>query len=152
MRLFALVACLGLVACASPAADERAAEPRPDRAYPGTRASGVVAEPADLDAGGVDAASLPADPDAMPLVRVPPSGFEGCLRGLPKDSVATVTVLFDVTADGRPVNIRVTEATDACFERSTIRAVAKWRYAPKIVDDRAMPRRGVLTTVSFQMG
>ena len=74
------------------------------------------------------------------------------MRGLPKDSVATVTVLFDVTADGRPVNIRVTEATDACFERSTIRAVAKWRYAPKIVDDRAMPRRGVLTTVSFQMG
>ena len=151
MRAY-LIAAACLASCATPPPEPTPATRPvvPNERIDGTRASGTVASPADLSADGVDAASLGVEPDAMPLVRIPPSGFERCIMHAAAGSVASVTLMFDVTAEGRTANIRVTDATDPCYERYTIRAAEKWRYA--IVDGQAVPRRGVTTVMRFQTG
>jgi TonB family protein len=43
---------------------------------------------------------------------------------------AEVTVSFTVNADGSVVNAAVTASTDRRLNRSILRAVGEWRYAP----------------------
>jgi protein TonB len=37
------------------------------------------------------------------------------------------------------------------FERSTIRAVERWRYEPKVQDGAAVWRRGVVTRLDYEL-
>ena len=85
---------------------------------------------------------------ADPVYRIPPSGFERCLvREREADDV--VSVRFDITAEGRPVNVRVVESTDACFDRSVVRAVEKWRYEPSTIDGTSVPHLDVEASLTF---
>jgi protein TonB len=90
------------------------------------------------------------DRDAQPLVRIPPQYPQRCMtRAADREAV---TVEFDVTPEGNVVNPRVINASNSCFNRAAMRAVERWRYNPKIVDNVAEPRLGVRTTIEFQLG
>jgi len=86
------------------------------------------------------------DRDAQPLVRIPPQYPDRCRSS----TTEYVLVEFDVTPDGSVVNPRVIESSNRCFDRSSTRAVTRWKYAPKIVDNQPAPRIGVVTQFTYQ--
>lgn len=89
------------------------------------------------------------DRDAQPLVRIPPQYPERCQsRAGDRESVF---LEFDVTPEGTTTNIRVVDSTNSCFNREATRAVERWKYQPKIVDNKAEWRRGVQTTITFEL-
>lgn len=89
------------------------------------------------------------DRDAQPLVRIPPQYPQRCMARA-EDS-ESVLVEFDVTPEGTVVNTRVIESSNSCFNRAAMRAVERWRYNPKIVDDTAQPRFGVRHVLEFAL-
>lgn len=89
------------------------------------------------------------DRDAQPLVRIPPQYPERCMsRAGAKE---TVFVEFDVTPDGTTTNIRVVETTNSCLNSAATRSVERWKYQPKIVENKAEWRRGVQTAITFEL-
>ncbi|WP_394694153.1 energy transducer TonB [Hyphobacterium sp.] len=89
-----------------------------------------------------------SDRNAQPLVRIPPQyppraaerGIEGyCL------------MQFNVSPDGTPIDIVALDCSSSMFERSSIRAVERWRYSPRIVDGVAQTRTGVQTQLDYQL-
>ncbi len=89
------------------------------------------------------------DRDAQPLVRIPPQYPERCMAtAKPKEQVQ---LEFDVTPEGTTTNIRVVGSTNSCLNREAARSVERWKYQPKIVDNKAEWRRGVQTTVTFEL-
>ncbi|MBI1236653.1 MAG: TonB family protein [Alphaproteobacteria bacterium] len=89
-----------------------------------------------------------SDRNAQPLVRIPPQyppraaerGIEGyCL------------MQFNVSPDGTPIDIVALECSSSMFERSSVRAVERWRYSPRIVDGVAQTRTGVQTRLDYQL-
>jgi len=89
------------------------------------------------------------DRDAQPLVRIPPQYPQRCMDRA--RNTETVVLEFDVTPEGSVVNPEVLESTNSCFNRAAIRAVQRWRYNPKIVNDVAQPRFGVRTAIDFAL-
>ena len=90
------------------------------------------------------------DRDAQPLVRIPPQYPDRC-QGRSGER-ETVVVEFDVTPQGQTVNPRVIQSTNSCLNRAATRAVERWKYRPKIVDEGAAePRFGVRTTFQFDL-
>ena len=77
-------------------------------------------------------------PDSVlsPIVRMPPQIPEECAEPSKKkeneaDSVlVTVELVFDVSSEGIPENILVSASTNECFNKASIEAVRRWRYAP----------------------
>lgn len=104
------------------------------------------------DLSGVDieiGTGFNPDRDAQPLVRIPPQYPQRCMvRAKPVESVL---VEFDVTPEGTVIDPRVIESTNSCFDRAAMRAVERWRYNPKIVDNVAEPRFGVRTVIDFAL-
>jgi len=89
------------------------------------------------------------DRDAQPLVRIPPQYPERCMsRAGAKE---TVFVEFDVTPDGTTTNIRVVETTNSCLNSAATKSVERWKYQPKIVENKAEWRRGVQTAITFEL-
>lgn len=89
------------------------------------------------------------DRDAQPLVRIPPQYPERCMsRAQAKE---TVFVEFDVTPDGTTTNIRVVESTNSCLNSAATKSVERWKYQPKIVENKAEWRRGVQTAITFEL-
>lgn len=99
----------------------------------------------DLDIG----TGFNPDRDAQPLVRIPPQYPQRCMARA--ENSEAVLVEFDVTPEGTVVNPRVLESTNTCFNSAAMRAVERWRYNPKIVDNVAEPRVGVRTTIDFRL-
>jgi len=90
-----------------------------------------------------------SDRDAQPLVRIepqyPPRAAERGLEG-------QCTVQFDVTPDGNPTHINILNCTSTLFQSATVRAVERWRYEPRIEGGNAVWRRGVQTTLVYNIG
>ncbi len=88
-----------------------------------------------------------SDRDAQPLVRVavsyPPRAAERGTEG-------NCRMTFDVNPQGAPYNIQAA-CTDSVFERTSIRTVEQWKYAPKVVDGQPVSRSGVQTTLTYQL-
>lgn len=89
------------------------------------------------------------DRDAQPMVRIPPQYPDHCQRRASAEEA--VMVEFDVTPEGTVVNPEVIDSTNPCFHRAAMRAVERWRYQPRIVDNKAQPRFGVRTTLRFRL-
>lgn len=89
------------------------------------------------------------DRDAQPLVRIPPQFPDRCQSRASDEEI--VVVQFDVTPDGQTTNIEAIDSTNSCFNRAAIRSVERWKYQPKIVDNEAQWRRGVVTQIKFQL-
>lgn len=90
------------------------------------------------------------DRDAQPLVRIPPQFPDRCQGRA--SSEERVLLQFDVTPEGTTTNIEVIDSTNSCFNRSASRSVERWKYQPKIVDQKAEWRRGVQQVITFQLG
>ena len=85
------------------------------------------------------------DRDAQPISRVPPVMPSGAEKS------GYCNVKFDVTSEGTPFNIITTFCTQRVFKLETIRSVQRWKYKPKIVDGRAVTRKGVENRVSYRL-
>jgi protein TonB len=110
---------------------------------------GVRAQIPTIDANLKIGTGFNPDRDAQPLVRIQEQYPERCMTNAkPKESVL---VEFDVTPEGTTTNIRVVESSNSCFNRSVIRSVERWKYQPKIVDNQAQWRRGVQTTITYEL-
>ncbi|WP_421857784.1 energy transducer TonB [Oceanicaulis sp.] len=100
------------------------------------------------DLGSGDVSFDVSDRDAQPMVRIPPQ-FPP--RAQERGISGNCVMRFDVTPDGTPTNIEALSCTSSLFERSSIRAVERWRYEPRIENGNAVWRRGVQTTIDYQM-
>ncbi len=87
------------------------------------------------------------DRDAQPLVRIPPQYPERCMTRAKASE--TVFVEFDVTPEGTTTNIKVVESSNSCLNSAASKSVERWKYQPKIVENKAEWRRGVQTAVTF---
>lgn len=112
--------------------------------------SGQIGELPDLRGADIDIGTgFNPDRDAQPLVRVPPQYPGQCQRTA--RALETVVLEFDVTPEGTVVNPRVIDSSNSCFNRAAMRAVERWRYQPRVVDEVAQPRYGVRTAIDFSL-
>jgi outer membrane biosynthesis protein TonB len=88
------------------------------------------------------------DRDAQPTKRPPPTFPPSFLRG---DNSGYCKVRFDVSPEGTPINVKATVCTSVYLESPTIKSVETWTYDPKIVNDRAVMRNGVESTIRFDL-
>jgi protein TonB len=110
---------------------------------------GVRASIPTIDANLKIGSGFNPDRDAQPLVRIPPQYPERCQSRAGTEE--RVLLEFDVTPDGTTTNIKIVDSTNSCFNREASRSVERWKYQPKIVDQEPQWRRGVQTTVVFQL-
>lgn len=63
-----------------------------------------------------------------------------------------VDLMFDITPAGKTENIRVVYAEpEGAFERSSIKALAKWKYKPAMDDGVAMPQKNQTTRITYEL-
>lgn len=100
------------------------------------------------DLGSGDVSFDVSDRDAQPMVRIPPQYPP---RAAERGTEGYCLMQFDVTPDGTPTNIIAVDCSSSLFERSSVRAVERWRYEPKIQNGNAVWRRGVQTRLDYQL-
>lgn len=88
------------------------------------------------------------DRDAQPLVRIPPIIPARFLQG---DHSGYCKVRFDVTPDGAVTNLETTVCTSRQLENATLTSVSKWRFTPKVEDGLPIMRKGVESTIRFDL-
>lgn len=86
-----------------------------------------------------------SDRDAQPLVRIPP------IMPPRAEKSGHCKVKFDVSPQGTPLNVVATYCTGSVFKRSSIKSVQKWKYNPKMLDGRAVSRKGVESQITFRL-
>jgi protein TonB len=125
--------------------------PPPAVTDPSNRPSidGVSAAVPEIDVDIQVGTGFNPDRDAQPLVRIPPQYPDRCMSRAKNRE--TVLVEFDVTPDGSTTNVRTIDSSNSCLNSAAERSVGRWKYQPKIVDNEAQWRRGVQTSVVFQL-
>lgn len=88
------------------------------------------------------------DRQAQPLIRIPPRISQAALSG---NNSGHCTLEFDVSPSGVPENISVGYCTRDVFRESSIKSLAKWKYSPAIRNGKAVPRKNVVTTISYKI-
>lgn len=91
-----------------------------------------------------------ADRGETPIVRVepiyPPQALERGIEGW-------VDVEFTVTESGSIADPKILGSyPSAIFNRAALRAIGRWKYAPKVVDGRPVARPGMRTRFRFELG
>lgn len=100
------------------------------------------------DAGGFSMAS--ADGDAVPMVRVPPQYPE---KALQRGIEGRVLVEFTISKGGTVKNPKVVAAEPSnIFNKAALKAVAQWKYNPKIENGRAVEQPGIRIAIPFRIG
>jgi len=89
-----------------------------------------------LNTGGIG----PIDGEIQPLVRVPP---EYPLRAAERGIEGEVCVEFTVTPEGTVQNPQVYYTDSNLLNSASVRAIARFRYQPKIENGEPVPRPGV---------
>lgn len=99
---------------------------------------------------GQAGAAASEDGDALPIIRIEPlTPRKAAMRGIEGWAVAT----FDVTAEGTVTNIKIIEASHRnLYNKTTKRALRKWRYKPKVVAGKAVAQRGQKINFNFKLG
>lgn len=62
-----------------------------------------------------------------------------------------VVVTYDISSRGQPVNVRVTESTNECFNAAAISAVGRWRYDPATRNGSPIPVYTRSTRFRFEL-
>jgi protein TonB len=89
------------------------------------------------------------DGDAMPIVRVQPEYPPGAITS---GKEGWVRVRFSVTAAGTVRDaIVVASEPGTVFDEAALRAVARWRYNPRVTDGVAVERVGLETLLRFEL-
>ncbi len=121
-----------------------AATNRPDL---GDTGGPVIGIPTSDISGGPKLGAALSDMDAVPLVRIAP---EYPRRAAQLNLKGWVLLEFTVTTAGATKDIRVVDAEpQRTFDRSASRAVAKFKYRPKVVDGQPVEQQGVQIVITF---
>lgn len=88
---------------------------------------------------------VPQDRTAQPIIRVEPN-FQNISQA------ESITLAFDVAASGAVIrdSIEVLDSTTNRIHRPAIRAVARWKYQPKMVNGDAVVQRDVRVVFTIQ--
>jgi protein TonB len=90
-----------------------------------------------------------SDRDVIPLVRVPP---EYPPRAITLGIEGWVLVEFTITATGSVTDALIAAAEPAgVFDDAALKAIARWRYNPKIENGAAVERVSVQTKIVFEL-
>jgi TonB family protein len=82
---------------------------------------------------------------AAPAASDAPKESAGKLEG-------SVVLEFTIATDGTTKDIVVVESSPpGVFDDAAVKALARWRYNPKIEDGQPVERRGVRTRIVFQL-
>jgi protein TonB len=89
-----------------------------------------------------------SDGDVIPIVRIEPQyPREALLRGIE----GWVRLDFTIREDGSVCDVAVLSAEPSnIFNRNAVRAVLRWKFKPRIVDGRPVPRKGQ-QTIEFRL-
>ncbi len=91
----------------------------------------------------------------QPLVRIPPRFPEECIITADQSEtetgelLGTVELEFDITSDGVPENIIVTNSTNECLNQSAIESVRRWKYSAPVKDGRAIPVKNQKVVIQY---
>lgn len=136
-----------------PQPEEPPPEPPPpsmDEVTPETQAMAVSAAPVsasiNLDASGFGLA--PSDGEYLPIVKVQPIYPR---RALSRGVEGYVIVEFTVTKQGTTTNIRVVESSSSMFDDAAVKAAAKFKYKPRVVDGQPIEVPGVQNKITFEI-
>ena len=92
----------------------------------------------------------PDDVSAEPLRSRPPAYPAACEPASMDDAKRErVAVMYDVTRDGRPQNVRVRETSNPCFNDAAISAIRNWEFEPRRVNGRRRAQEDLETTFVF---
>lgn len=88
------------------------------------------------------------DGDAQPTVRINPAyPREAQVKGIE----GFVTLRFDISELGRPINVSVVNSKPrGIFEKQARKALRKWKYNPKVVDEKAVIQTNQTVTLAFE--
>jgi protein TonB len=90
-----------------------------------------------------------SDRDVIPLVRIAPDYPP---RALSRGLEGWVQVQFTITATGTVTNAIVVNAEPKnIFDEAALKAIARWRYNPRVDGGVAVERVGVQTIIRFQL-
>ncbi len=106
--------------------------------------------PPTLPAGPVVSGNTLAgiESDVMPMVRVNPDYPP---RALDSGTEGWVQLQFTVTAIGTVTDAIVVKSSSKIFEAAALKAIARWRYNPKVVDGEGVERVGLQTLIRFEL-
>ncbi len=115
----------------------------------GIDSSGVSVATPTFDTTGMGQISVGSDRDVIPLVRINP---EYPQRARSRGIEGWVQVEFTISPAGTVADAKVVDADPkGLFEKAAIEAISRWKYNPKVVDGRAMERRGVGVVLTFKL-
>jgi protein TonB len=89
-----------------------------------------------------------SDRDIIPLVRINPDYPP---RALSRGLQGWVVVEFTITATGTVKDPKVVSTSNEVFNDAALKAIARWRYNPKVEEGVAVERVGVQTKLVFQL-
>ena len=89
-----------------------------------------------------------SDGPLVNLVRVGPSYPS---RAIAQELEGYVVVEFDVTAEGRVINVVVIESSSRLFEDAAIKAARDFKFKPRIVDGIALESHGIRNLFRFTL-
>lgn len=89
-----------------------------------------------------------SDRDIVPLVRINPDYPP---RALSRGIQGWVIVQFTISATGTVKDAKVTDSSNSIFDDAALKAIARWRYNPKVEEGVAVERVGVQTKLVFQL-
>lgn len=138
---------------------EKIVQPKPEKM---PEIPQIASQAIGIDSGGVSSVSVSfdtsnlghgisvgSDRDVIPLVRINP---EYPSRAQQRGIEGWVQVSFTITPAGTVADQKVVDADPkGLFERAALDAIARWKYNPKVVDGRAMERRGVMVVLTFKL-
>ena len=115
----------------------------------GIDSGGVSVATPTFDSTGMGQISVGSDRDVIPLVRINPDYPQ---RARSRGIEGWVQVEFTITPAGTVTDAKVVDADPkGLFERAALDAIGRWKYNPKVVDGRAMERRGVGVVLTFKL-
>lgn len=89
------------------------------------------------------------DIEPSPLYRLNPKYPEKLAR---KEKEGYVELEFIISSFGFVQDIKVLKSSDEGFEQSSVDAVAKWRYAPKILEGKAIASQKLKVRLDYTLG
>lgn len=105
---------------------------------------GVAGQPAPMAASP----NVSEYAQVAPLVRIPPRYPRSASR---RGIEGSVRVAFTITKDGVVTNARVLKADPpGVFDKAALRAIKKWKFAPKIIDGQAVEQKAA-QEIKFKM-